>query len=81
MHDIDDETRKQVLGEALMDELKAIREYVQDVPAIKKDIAVMKEDIAELKVDMKVVKAAVTDQSDHLSRHDKILNTLKRKPA
>lgn len=63
MHDLSDDERKQVLGEVLMDELKAIREYVQDVPAIKADVAQLKEDVAELKSDMKVVKAAVTDHS------------------
>jgi hypothetical protein len=35
---MDDENRKEVLGEALMDELKVIREYVSDIPHIKKKV-------------------------------------------
>ncbi len=42
MHNMDDETRREVLGEALMDELKLIREYVQDVPQMKTDLAAVK---------------------------------------
>ena len=81
MQSLDDDERKSVLGEVLADELKAIREYVQDVPAIKKDVAELKEKVAELSDDMKVVKAAVTDQSKQLSQHDTFLKTLKRKAA
>ena len=47
MHDMSDEDRREVLGEALMHELKAIREYVEDVPAIKKNVQILKEDIGE----------------------------------
>ena len=39
MQNLSDKERKGVLGEVLMDELKAIREYVEDIPAIKKDLA------------------------------------------
>jgi 2-phospho-L-lactate guanylyltransferase (CobY/MobA/RfbA family) len=63
MQDLSDDERKQVLGEVLMDELKAIREYVQDVPLIKADVQQLKADVTELKTDMRAVKAAVKDYS------------------
>jgi len=70
MHDMDDTTRKEVLGEAIMDELRAIRELVADVPVISGRVYSLKEDVAELKSDMKVVKAAVKDQYRILRQHD-----------
>jgi len=88
MHDMDDETRKAILGEALMDELKAIRECVQDVPTIKNDVQALRADTEELKSDMKVVKAAVRDISSNLrsvesttTKHDRTLRVLKQKIA
>lgn len=81
MHNMDDETRKQVLGEALMDELKVIREYVEDIPEIKKDVVDIKERVITLEGDMKVVKAAVTDQSKELKRHALGIRQLKHKAA
>ena len=56
MHDIDDETRKQVLGEFLMHEVEAIREYVEDVPVIKQGVGELRAKVEELSEDMKVVK-------------------------
>ncbi len=81
MQSLDDDERKKVLGEVLADELKVIREYVQDLPEIKRDVETLKEDVAELKADMKTVKAAVTDQSKQLNQQDTFLKTLKRKTA
>jgi len=88
MYDMDYETRKAVLGEALMDELKAIREYVQDVPTIKNDVQALRADTDDLKSDMKVVKAAVRDISGNLqsvesttTKHDRTLRVLKHKIA
>lgn len=81
MQSLDDDERKMVLGEVLADELKAIREYVQDVPAIRRDIETLKEDVAELKSDMKIVKAVVIDQSKQINQHDTFLKTLKPKAA
>lgn len=81
MHDMSDEDRREVLGEALMHELKAIREYVEDVPAIKKNVQILKEDVEELKFDTKVVKAAVTDLSTTVKKHDKDIAYLKQKIA
>lgn len=74
MHDMSDEDRKAVFGEAILDELKVIREYLTDIPVIKKDVAVLKDDVAVLRQDMKVVKAV-------LSEHDTDIRMLKQKLA
>ena len=81
MQSLSDDEEKRVLSEVFADELKVIREYVQDIPTIKRDVAELKEDVAELKSDMKVVKAAVTDQSIQLHEHDEIIRTLTKSAA
>jgi 2-phospho-L-lactate guanylyltransferase (CobY/MobA/RfbA family) len=63
MQSINNDERKQVQGEVLADELKAIHELVKDVPVIKEDVRALRLDVEELKFDMKVVKVAVTDVS------------------
>jgi len=70
MQSLNDDERKQVLGEVLADELKAIHELVKDVPSIKNDIRELKENANELKSDMKIVKAAVTDVSKQQKDHE-----------
>jgi 2-phospho-L-lactate guanylyltransferase (CobY/MobA/RfbA family) len=74
MHDMDDETRKAVLGEALMDELKAIREYVQDVPVIKRELHQVKVTVDEMNSKLTVVEAVVRG-------HEADIRKLKRKVA
>ena len=76
MHSLDDETRKQVLGEVLMDELKVIREYLEDVPIIKQKVTKLETDVEELKSDMKIVKAAIVDHSRELNEHGVRLGAL-----
>ncbi len=76
MHDMGDEDRKQILGKVLMDELKAIREYLENIPAIKSDVQELKVDVEELKSDVKVIKAAVTDQSKQLANHETRITVL-----
>lgn len=70
MQSLSDDERKAVLGEVLADELKAIKEYVKDVPVLKQDTQVIKNDVTELKSDMKIVKAAVTDLSKQVNDHE-----------
>ena len=65
-----DKDYQTVLIEQLVDQNKAILEYVGELPGIKKDIAELKEDVAGLKSDMKVVKAAMTDMSHQLADHE-----------
>ncbi len=59
-----------VLLEQLVDQNKAILEYVGELPTMKEDIVGLKQDVAELKSDMKVVKAAVTDLSNKVADHE-----------
>lgn len=74
MRNMDDESRKRVLGEALMDELKLIREYVQDVPQMKIDLAAVKDDLHIVRADVIIIiKQAVTDQSEQLHDHERRL--------
>jgi 2-phospho-L-lactate guanylyltransferase (CobY/MobA/RfbA family) len=76
MQSLNDDERKQVLGEVLADELKAIHELVKDVPVIKDDVRVLRQDVEELKSDMKVVKAAVTDISREQKENDRRITHL-----
>lgn len=64
MQSLDDDERKAVLGEALADGLRAITEYVKDVPSIKNELRGLKDELSGLKADVKVIKAAVTDMSN-----------------
>ena len=48
MQSLNDEGRRSVLDEVLFDELKAIREYVSEIPAIKQDIREVKERLTEV---------------------------------
>lgn len=66
VYQMDDETRKLVLGEALMDELKAIREYVEDVPVIKQQINKVSNDLDEIKDKLVVVNAVVRDHESDI---------------
>lgn len=88
MHDMDDEARKQVLGEVLMDELKTIREYVEDVPGIKRKLDEVDERLISVESDVTVIKAAVRDISGRLQSveevvkdHDRDIRSLKQKVA
>lgn len=70
MQQLDDDDRKQALGEVILDELKIIREYLESLLPLTKDVTELKQDVAELKSDMKVVKAAVTDQGRQVQDHE-----------
>lgn len=58
----EDETKK-VLGEVLSDQLKAILEYVKDIPSIKRDVDTLGEDMRQVKSDIKSLQVAVADIS------------------
>ena len=70
MQDLTDDERKAVLGNVLMDELKVIREYLQDIPEIKQRVTHIEGDVSKLKEDMQIIKAAVVDQSKQLNDHE-----------
>jgi hypothetical protein len=71
---MDDEMQKGVLGEVLMDELKAIREYVQEIPNIKKTVESIDGRLSFVETDVKVIKAVVRE-------HDSEIRELKQKVA
>jgi hypothetical protein len=64
---MDDERRKEVLGEQLFTELQAIREYVEDIPSIKSDVAELKADVADIKGDMSMLKNVVRENSSDIA--------------
>ena len=70
MQDLSDEDRKSVLGEVLMDELKIIREYLEQLLPLNKKVDSLDKDMSEVKADIKVIKAVVTDHSQQLSDHE-----------
>ncbi len=74
MQSLNDDERKEVLGEVLSDELKAILEYVKDTPSIQQELH--------------QVNATVNDISDRLSiiehvvrEHESEIKNLKSKNA
>ena len=74
MHDMSDEDRKAVFGEAILDELKAIREYLTDIPIIK-------EDVKDLQVRMTRVEDGMNVTKVVLREHESEIQSLKRKFA
>lgn len=74
MHEMDDKTRKEVLGEVLMDELKAIREYVEDVPKIKMQVHQTNTTVNEMNERLIVMESVIREHEGEIRR-------LKRKSA
>ncbi|MBI4034607.1 hypothetical protein HY380_01775 [Candidatus Saccharibacteria bacterium] len=66
MQTLTDKERKEVLGEVLADKLKAIREYVQDVPVIKDAVARLENDMGIVKTDIKAIKVVVQTHSQEI---------------
>ena len=48
MQSLNDDERREVLGEILADELQAIGEYVQDIPTIKRQVVQMHDKLDSL---------------------------------
>ncbi|MGZ6609010.1 MAG: hypothetical protein ACXVFI_18315 [Solirubrobacteraceae bacterium] len=74
MHNIDDETRREILGEALMDELKAIHDYVRDVPEIKAEVHQVRMKVDEMNLRLDVIEMVVRE-------HDRDIRGLKQKAS
>lgn len=66
MQSLSDDERKDVLGEVLFDELKAIREYVSEIPAIKQDIREVKERLTEVKRIVRIHEVDIRQIRQHL---------------
>lgn len=54
---MDDIQKKEVLGEVLADELKAIHEYVQEIPAIRIKVDRIDERLKIVETDVKAIKS------------------------
>jgi len=80
MQDLSDDERKQVLGEVLMDEFKAIREGIDNLPT-RTEFQALDNRVARVESDVKVIKAAVTDQSKQIQVHEIELKRLRHKAA
>ena len=74
MHDMSDEDRKAVFGEAILDELKAIREYLTDIPVMNKKIDVLDEKVDALQQNDNVTEVV-------LREHEADIRMLKQKTA
>lgn len=61
---------RRILGEVLVDELKIIHEYLDDIPVIKQKVTRLEEDMYEVKTDIKAIKAAVKGQSKQVHNHE-----------
>lgn len=59
MQSLSDDERRGVLGEVLLDELKAIREYVQDIPVIKQKLREIDSRLINVEDRLIVVEAVV----------------------
>lgn len=74
MMSLNDDERREVLGEVLMDELRVIREYVSDIPIVKEKVSRL-EQIAE-------EHTQILQRHDVLLRiHDRDIEQLKAKLA
>ncbi|HLC92010.1 MAG TPA: hypothetical protein VJC09_03075 [Candidatus Saccharimonadales bacterium] len=76
MQSLSDDERKEVLGEVLADELKAIHEYVKDVPIIRKKVDKLEVDMDEVKSDLKTIKAALKDTNHQVQDHERRITQL-----
>ncbi len=57
MHDLDDDSIKALFGEAIIDELKAIREYLGMVPLAGQRLLTLEDHVANMDDTLKVVSA------------------------
>jgi phage shock protein A len=65
-----DKDYRDVLLEQIVDQNKAILEYVGEMPKISDRLAHVEQVVDEVQQDVKVIRAAVTDQSTKLAELD-----------
>lgn len=53
------------MGEVLFDKLRAIREYVQDIPQIKQKLTNMNERLERVEFRMSIVEAIVSSSDEY----------------
>ena len=61
MQSLNDDERKAVLGEVLADELKAISEYVKDVPAMQQELHQVHAAVDDISDRLKVIEYVVRE--------------------
>ncbi len=66
MQSLSDDERRAVLGEVLFDELKLIREYVQEIPDIKEDLREVKERLTKVERIIRIHEVDVRQIRQHL---------------
>lgn len=66
MQSLDDDERKDILGEVLFDELKAIREYVSEIPAIKRKLNEVDQRLIEVERIVKIHEVDIRQIRQHL---------------
>jgi phage shock protein A len=71
-----DKDCRDVLLEQLVDQNKAILEYVGEMPKISARLAHVEQAVDELQADVKVIRAAVTDVSGKVADLDTRLSAL-----
>lgn len=71
MHDIDDTTRRNVLGEALMDELLVIREYLEYLLPLKQRVDVIESDIVDIKSELSIMRVTYREHQQWMKNHER----------
>lgn len=74
MINLTDKERLEILGEAFMDELKVIREYLSDIPIIKQRLSNIEVRLDKIEYRLENVERLVIE-------HDKDLTIIKQKLA
>jgi hypothetical protein len=77
MQDLTDDERRHILGEVMMDELKAIREGISFLPT-RSEFKRLEEKVDGLSDDMKAVKAVVKSHSHEFDNHEHRLKLLEQ---
>jgi hypothetical protein len=68
MQSLSDDERREVLGEVIFDELKAIREYVQEIPYIRQKLHEVDVRLINVEDMLIVVEAVVRDHEADLKQ-------------
>lgn len=77
MQDLTDDDRRQVLGEILMDELKALREGISMLPT-RQEFKKLEEKFDKMSDDIDTIKSVAKNHSSKLQNHEQRLVTLEQ---
>ena len=68
MQGLDDDEKREVLGEVLADELRSIREYVEDVPKVKEEVHQVHAKVDDIDDRLRVIEAVVKHQETDIRK-------------